>query len=220
MKRILILFSYILLSSTSSANAVLRAQELQPIILKEERPSTLSRGRTYNNYKGSRVLASKKKTYPFLDQMEELLYPGRSFEKENPGKRLERLEIATFGAKQSGLIPERTTKLESEVESWQIANAQALAIINSRTKPNNKEHAFTIEKERRVHNTNQRNPRQARRQESFTPYQAYPAPNQYAFNQAPQNRRREVDYDYENYRTANPLIRTLGRKTIDALFSL
>lgn len=228
MKRILILYSLIIVSNCISASkAALRSQELQPVILKEDQPSRVSLGRTYNNYKGSRVLASKKRTYPFLDQMEELLYPGRDFKKENPGKRLERLEIATFGAKQVGSIPERTGKLESEVESWQIANAQALSIVNSRTRPNTKEHAFKVEKQRREPNNQRRNASPVTNQQQFTaqqqqfiPYQAYPPPNQYALNQTPRTRRREIDYDYENYRTANPLIRSIGRKTIDALFSL
>jgi len=202
----LILFSILM----SPVSAVLQSQELQPVILKEYQLSTVTAGRTYNNYRGSRVLASKKRTYPFLDQMEELLYPGKDFEKENPGKRLERLEIATFGSKQAGSIPDRITKLESEVESWQIANAQALTIINSRTQPNNKEQAFSVEKQARV---NQRNIQQA---PQIQPYTSYNSPNQY---QQMNPRKREIDYDYENYRMANPLIRSIGRKAINALFS-
>lgn len=203
MNLLLIFFSLFILP----VQARLIEQELVPVVLKESRPISTTAGRTYNNYQGSRILASKKKNYPFLDQMEELLYPGKNFQAENPGKRLERIEIAVIGTKQQGSIPERVSRLESEVESWQLANAQALAIINSRTQPDTKNHAYNIPKQPAVINP------------TANQYQ-YQQPNYaYSTNVQANQRTRTIDYDYQNYRLASPLIQNIGRKAVNLMFS-
>lgn len=211
MWQILILFSIFL-----PVKADLQAQELKPVTLREKSIAPISIGRTYNNYKGSRILASKKRTYPFLTQMEELLYPGMLFESENPGKRLERLEIAVFGSKQKGSINNRVSRIKSEVEAWQIANAQALEIVNSKTQASKEDRAFKYQSPRK--NTFRQVAYTAPRQPvSF--YQPQPPKYNYSTSVQATPYRRQIDYDYQNYRMASPLIRDIGRRTIDVLFS-
>jgi len=200
--------------SSLSLSAKLIEQELQPVRSSRQEFRSLTEGRTYNNYDGVRVLASKKKTYPFLDQMEELLYPGQKFSEENPGNRMERLEIAVFGNKQKGAIPSRVDKLKQEVENWQLANAQALNIINSRTQVDNKNHAYNIEKQGVPSNYKLESSTNAVNYN----YQSYTTPAQYS-QQVYARPRRTVDYDYQNYRLAAPLFQNIGRRSIDSFFS-
>lgn len=211
MKLLLICLSIL---SSITVSAKLLEQELHPATSLRQDSYSVSEGRTYNNYNGARILASKKKTYPFLDQLEELLYPGQKFSEENPGSRMERLEIAVFGNKQSGDIPNRVNKLKQEIENWQLANAQALNIINSRTQIDTKNHAY--------HNTN-RNEESNHKLESNTNavhynYQSHTAPTHHS-QQVYARPRRTVDYDYQNYRLAAPLMQNLGRRGIESLFT-
>lgn len=204
MKLILIFCSLIMLPACAN----FKSQELQPVIPPKEENSSVMLGRTYNVFQGSRILASKKRNYPFLDQLEELVYPGKNFESENPGKRLERLEIAVFGNKQNGSIAERTESLEQEIEGWQIANAQALSIINSKTQASKTDTAFNYQEPEK----------QNLRHQAYSSSAPYP---QYSLQSTVQARSipRTIDYDYQNYRMASPLIRDMGRRTIDLLFS-
>ena len=71
-----------------------------------------------------RILAPKQKSYPVLEDLEAELYPHKNFSKEAPQKRLERIEIASFGEIQSGSIKQRIEKLKLELQNWQIAQAQ------------------------------------------------------------------------------------------------
>jgi hypothetical protein len=209
-----LLLIYLSILGPISVSASLFEQELDPVTSLKHEYHSVTEGRTFNNHKGARVLASKKKTYPFLDQLEELLYPGQKFSEENPGNRMERLEIAVFGNKQSGNIPDRVSNLRQEIENWQLANAQALDIINSRTQVDTKNYAYYGAK-------NELAPHH--RLESSTDginynYQASPAPAVYS-QQVYARPRRTVDYDYQNYRLAAPLMQNLGRRGIESLFN-
>lgn len=162
-------------------------------------------GRTYNYHKGSRILAAKKAEFPILDQYEALLFPHKKgvFKEEKPKARLERIEIAVHGNIQKGSIKHRLNLLENEITGWQIANYQTLQILDTKQKD---PHAFSY---------NNFNPSQKRtqiRQVQRNPYPQYRANN---FSQ-----RKPVDYDYQNYRLASPVIRDIGRRSVRALFEL
>lgn len=89
---------------TNQASAQYQEQELEPPTM--------------------RILAPKQKSYPVLEALEAELYPHKNFSKEAPQKRLERIEIATFGEIQSGSLKDRIEKLKLELQNWQIAQAQ------------------------------------------------------------------------------------------------
>lgn len=105
-----------------------KAQYQSQALTIEANTSTV--GRTFTHFEGARILAPKEKSYPFLDQLEYLLFPSLDFKKQNPGKRLQRLEMAVFGEKQKGKIKNRLNKLQNEVDSWQIANMQTTEKLN------------------------------------------------------------------------------------------
>ncbi len=146
---------YSLLLVWHSAQASLEEQELQEITI-------------------PRLMPSKIKTYPVLEALEKKLYPLRNFQKDNPNQRLERLEIAILGDKQSGSISERIHKLEETLSSWEIANSTP-------TKPN-----------------------------------LHQAPIHPIISQAPQQIRpkRQIDYQYMNYRASMPIIQNIARRGI------
>lgn len=137
----------------------------------------------------SRLLAPKQKTYPFLDQLEASLYPNRNFKQDKPGERLERIEIAVFGKKQSGSISNRLENLQAELNNWQIGNMKTVKNIEA----NNKKEKIAYQH----YNNPQIIPRQA-------------------FNV--QRQASPKDYDYMNYRMATPLVQNIGRRAIDAIF--
>ncbi len=149
------------------------------------------------NTQPQRLLAPKIKTYPFLNQLELLLYPSQNFKSENPSQRLERLEMAVFGTKQHGNISTRLNNLKEELDNWQIGNMQAM----KNTKQNSERLQPNIEREKITY-PNYNNP-------NTTPLAA-------AVNiQRPVTR----DYQYMNYRLATPLLQNIGRRTIDAFFN-
>lgn len=80
----------------------------------------------------TRSLPSKRKSYPLLEQIERELYPSHNFRDESPGKRLERLEVATFGEKQHGHVASRLKALRTEIETWHMANAGKADFKDSR----------------------------------------------------------------------------------------
>ncbi len=140
-----------------------------------------------------RLLAPKIKTYPFLNQLELLLYPNRNFRSENPNQRLERLEMAVFGTKQQGNISIRLNNLKEELDKWQIGNMQAM----KNTRQNTERSEPNIEKERIA-------------------YQRYNNPA--VIPNTNPNIPVTKDYQYMNYRLATPLLQNIGRRTIDAFF--
>ncbi|MDA0771513.1 MAG: hypothetical protein O3C63_01075 [Cyanobacteria bacterium] len=190
-------------------------QQLKPVIINPMTDTSVQTGRSYNQHPQARVLAPKIKGYPFLDQLEFLIYPGRDFKLENPGKRLERLETAIFGDKQKGPIPVRLSHLQDEITSWQIANAQAMEIVNS-----DKKQAHVYE-EKGVKNRDSRetsishrsNIQQSPRYSLAPPPYFSPAPLPVKHTSA-----RKLDYDYMNYRMTTPLIQNIAKKTIDLIF--
>ena len=180
----------------------------------------MAQGRTYNHKAGNRILAPKTKTYPFLDQLEYLLYPSMDFKKEHPGKRLERLEMSVFGAKQDGSIAIRLTKLQQEVDAWQIANMRPLDGLNSNTLQ--KEHlretsAFAYQENKSTSNRRTLAPR-GRQQPGYSNYPVQQSAYVNSYSSHFPKQRNQVDYDYQNYRMAAPLLQTIGRKGIQALF--
>lgn len=69
-----------------------------------------------------RLIAPKQKSYPVLEKLEQVLYPAQNFNREAPGQRLDRLEIAVFGKRQEGDIATRLDKIQNEIMAWQISN--------------------------------------------------------------------------------------------------
>ncbi len=236
-KTFLYIFASLLSLSSLSASAY-EAQSLRPINFKKAAPSKAETespapsilGRTYNHYDGARVLAPKKKTYPFLDQLEYLLFPSLDFKKENPGKRLERLELAVFGEKQNGKIGSRLKNLESEVDSWQIANMQIAEKLSKpkSIKDNYQTNAFSQGEQRQapsnlaaiqnaVNAMSQRSVRAQRRAPPISSQNYYP--NSY---QAPQNYNYQARQQNSNglnvNRIVTPFINRLGSETINSIF--
>lgn len=138
-----------------------------------------------------RKLPPNKKKYPILDEFEKHLYPGRNFHKDSPNQRLERVEIAVFGAKQEGGIKSRLSSLEMELNSWDIAK------VSSPKSP--------------------RSPQKI--SQEITPAQ-YIQTQPIVINKNPYNpRKKQIDYDYMNYRMISPLIQNVGRRSISAMFN-
>ena len=193
----LILFS--LVFSWQAAFAY-EAQELKPVHLNQNEFQASQAGRTYNYHDKSRILASKKASFPILDQYEALLFPQKDFKEQKPKERLGRIEIAVHGDIQKGSIKHRLNLLENEITAWQIANYQTLEILNQKQ---NSQHAYTQVANNQVP---QRQPNVRR-----MPQQTY----------RPQYRQsKKRDYDYENYRMASPIIKDIGRRSVRALFEL
>ncbi|MDD9898249.1 MAG: hypothetical protein OXU45_04520 [Candidatus Melainabacteria bacterium] len=190
-------------SQVQASDRRLLEQKLQPVIINPMTDSSVMAGRTYNHHGQVRTLAPKTKSYPFLDQLEFMIYPGRNFKLEKPGKRLERLEVAVFGDKQSGAIPKRLSKLEDEITSWQIANAQAMEIVNSSKKENQ---VFNLPK-----------PVKANKAPIVKPYPPpMVMPNPYWSNK--NVTAKKVDYDYMNYRMGAPLMQHTAKRLLDLMF--
>lgn len=180
-------------------------QNLNPVIINQMTDSKIQTGRTYSQHDQARALAPKIKSYPFLDQLEFLIYPGRDFKLENPGKRLVRLETAVFGDEQSGAIPQRLSRLKDEITSWQIANMQAMEIVSANKK---QEAAFQSPK------PEARGSKLA--QVEYQPKAYYqPLPNPYS---PPNPTTKRVDYDYMNYRATTPIVQSIARKAIEVMF--
>ena len=145
-----------------------------------------------------RELAPQKRRYPVLEQLEAWLYPQKNFQDENPGHRLERLEIAILGHTVTGLnysISERVQKLQEEVQSWQIAKQPQINIHKPKPSP----------------------PQIQQPQANFYHYQSYRQPyfqNNYSKARSYNN----YDYDRANYQTARSLIHNVGRRAIDTIF--
>ena len=91
----------IMLGNNNSQAASFLEQELNPI--------------------AKRPLGLKTKGYPVLNQLENTLYPGKTFSSDSPNKRLERLEIAAFGRIQKGNIKDRLARVEDQINSWAIS---------------------------------------------------------------------------------------------------
>ena len=188
-------------------------QQLKPVIINPMTDTSVQTGRSYNQHPQARVLAPKIKAYPFLDQLEFLIYPGRDFKLENPGKRLERLETAILGDKQNGPIPVRMSHLQDEITSWQIANAQAMEIVNSDKKQAHAYKGEGLRTSRKTSTTPKSNTQAAPHYSLIpTPYVPYsPLPVKHTSA-------RKIDYDYMNYRMTTPLIQNIAKKTIDLIF--
>lgn len=150
---------------------------------------------THSDTQSQRLFAPKKKTYPFLEQLESLLYPSKNFRAEQPGQRLERLELAVFGNKQSGSISNRLNNLQTELENWQIGNMKAI-----KTQELNAEHSKLNEEKERIS------------------YQHYNSPQIIQRSALSAQQPAPKDYDYMNYRMATPLVQNIGRRAIDAIF--
>ncbi len=138
-------------------------QELQPVILNHNSQQIYSQGNNYNDFKDVRITGPKRKSYPILDQFESKLYPRHNFKKENPSRRLERLEIAVFGNKQKGSIKKRVTSLKAELEAWQIANEQVSEILDSKRRAQKRRK----EKQKRQELANLRVPRLETKNQSY-----------------------------------------------------
>ncbi len=179
MKVILVLISLVLAFSLNpNVYAAYQEQELTEV--------------TVDDLKEERALPSRRKQYPILNEFEKQLYPGRNFHKEDPGKRLERIEIAVFGNKQSGGIKSRITALENELEAWTIAHAK----VPSKSSSKNSKLVQTP--------VNQ-----------FQQPYYQPAPVARTFTKP----KKQVDYDYMNYRMVTPLIQNAGRRAISRVFA-
>ncbi len=174
MKAILVLISILL---GLNVHAAYQEQELTEVIV--------------NDIKEERALPSRKKQYPILNEFEKQLYPGRNFHKEDPGKRLDRIEIAVFGSVQTSGIKSRITALENELEAWSIAHAK----VPSKSSSKNLKLS------------------QAPVSQFQQPYYQ-PAPVVRTFNKP----KKQVDYDYMNYRMVTPLIQNAGRRAISRVF--
>lgn len=192
------------------ARASYQSQEIKPSFISTQERQSIRTGRTYNQFQGSRSFAPKKKTYPILEQFEELLYPRKDFSEENPGKRLERLEIACFGARQTGSIPQRLANLKNEIESWQIANEQAMNILNSKNsyrKDLTQAQAFNYQQA-----ATPQSPASTQVPQAYYQQPYYPAQTRVS------SQVKKKDYDYMKYRMAAPVIQSVARRSFDLLF--
>ena len=198
----LILFS-IILSSIISAKAYTEL-DLKPIHINNHKFSSMQLGRTYNYQDQSRILAAKEASFPILEQYESLLFPQKNFKKEKAKQRLERIEVAVHGNIQKGSIQYRLNLLEDEITAWQIANYQTLQILDTKKQDpsafsyNNFDETQTRTsiRQKNARNINHHNHQQT----------AY------------RNQNKAVDYDYQNYRMMNPIVRDIGRRSVRALF--
>ena len=178
MKLILVLISILIDLNIHAAYAIYKEQELTEVIV--------------DDIKEERALPSRRKQYPILNEFEKQLYPGRNFHKEDPGKRLDRIEIAVFGNIQSGGIKSRITALENELEAWTIAHAKVPSKSSSRHSKLSSAPISQVQQ----------------------PYYQ-PAPVARTFNKP----RKQIDYDYMNYRMVTPLIQNAGRRAISRVFA-
>lgn len=190
----LILFS-IIFSSIISVKAYSEL-DLKPIHINTNEFSSMQLGRTYNYQDQSRILAAKEASFPILDQFEALLFPQKNFKKEKARQRLERIEVAVHGNIQKGSIKYRLNLLEDEITAWQIANYQTLQILDTKKQNSN---AFSYN-----------NFDEAQTKTSIR----HRGTRDLHYNQ--QNK--AVDYDYQNYRMLNPIVRDVGRRSVRALF--
>lgn len=148
-----------------------------------------------------RVMPPQRKSYPILESLEKQLYPGQDFREEDPGRRLERLEIAMLGSRQSGTVAERLERLRAEVMNWQIAAAPA-------SKPNR---ATQLRVEA----------------DDIPPAELYALKAQER-NQAANERMRYSKFlmaerskarqETNVMRLANPIVQRLGKRSIDGVF--
>ena len=198
----LILFS-IIFTSILSANAYTE-MSLKPVQINNQDFSSMQLGRTYNYQDQSRILAAKEASFPILDQYETLLFPQKNFKKEKAKQRLERIEVAVHGNIQKGSIQYRLNLLEDEITGWQIANYQTLQILDTKKQDSN---AFSY------NNFDDIQTKTSARQRS-------PIPINHNYNQQAnyRNQNKAVDYDYQNYRMLNPILRDVGRRSVRALF--
>lgn len=142
-----------------------------------------------NGSREVRKLPSQTKRYPILDEFEKQLYPGRNFHKDTPSERLGRIEIAVFGSKhEESSVKSRLTALELELEAWQIAQGK----VPKYTSPK---------------------PTTAKPEAEPAPYFIPPAP---VIVQRPS--KKQIDYDYMNYRMMVPLVQTTLRRGIGRMF--
>lgn len=174
------------------------SQQLMPVMLNKYTEQEYSNGNNYNTYSGVRIRGPKRKAYPVLDQFESKLYPRQDFRKENPGKRLDRLEIAVFGNKQKGSIKNRVGKLRAELEAWQIANEQVSTIIDGSKSRNLKKQLPQPPKKMMVQN-----------------YSHYPPP---IYQTKVEARKKPVDYNYMNYRAGSSLVNSALRQSLNMMF--
>jgi hypothetical protein len=189
----LILFSLVLVS-LHSANAYTEL-DLKTVQINNPKFSSMQIGRTYNYHDQSRILAAKEASFPILDQFESLLFPQKNFKKEKAKQRLERIEIAVHGNIQKGSIKYRLNLLEDEISAWQIANYQTMQILETKKQNSN---AFTYTNFDTAQTSTSIKQRQAR----ATNY----------------TQNKSIDYDYQNYRMINPIVRDVGRRSVRALF--
>lgn len=200
------LYRIILLSLFLSSTPAIAYQEmsLQPVQVRSPQYKPMQLGRTYNYYDGSRVLAAKEANFPILEQFEKLLFPQKDFSKEKPKARLERIEIAVHGNIQKGSVKHRLNSLENEITGWQIANYQTMKILDTKETNSN---AF-------AYPSMQVSQKNTYIQRNYHPQGVYGAPRQNI------SQKKAVDYDYQNYRLASPVVRDIGRRSIRALFEL
>ncbi len=149
----------------------------------------------------TRAMPPRTKSYPILESLEKQLYPNQDFREDDPGRRLERLEIAMLGARQSGTITERLERLRREVANWQIAAAPA---------------------------AQRQTPTQLRAQaDDIPPAELYAlkaqertqiANEKLRYSKLLMADRNQTRYENNVIRVANPIVQRLGKRTIDAMF--
>ncbi len=145
----------------------------------------------------SRAMPPKRKAYPVLESLERQLYPGQDFHDENPSHRLERLEIAIFGAIQSGTIVDRLEKLGAELSNWQIASSP---------KPNQR-HQLKA-------NTND----DAQHYALEAQARAQAASERMRYSKFLMDERSKARYETNLVRVANPIVQKFSKQTIEAMF--
>ncbi len=148
-----------------------------------------------------RLMPPKRHAYPILESLEKELYPGIDFREEDPSERLERLEIAMLGRKQSGTISERLNKLRSEVANWQIASSSAARptqLHAEKTPDISTPERYALEAQQRSQMANER----------------------LRYSKFLMSERSKARYETNTVRVANPIVQRLGKYSLDAMFGI
>jgi hypothetical protein len=148
---------------------------------------------------------AKAKSYPILESLELKLYPSQDFRQEQPGHRLERIEIAMFGSIQSGSISDRVERLRSEVANWQIATASPISRnpVQQLNAARNDDDISTPERYALE--------AQVRTQE---------ANERMRYSKFLMDERTKARQETNIVRVGNPIVQRLGKRSIDAMFGV
>jgi len=150
-----------------------------------------------------RAMPPRAKSYPILDSLERELYPNQDFHKEDPGHRLERLEIAMLGTRQSGTIAERLDRLRSEIANWQIAQSAPVhrpsqVQLHARADDIPPQELYALKAQDRQLANNER----------------------LRYSKFLMDDRAKERYENNVVRVANPIVQRLGKRTVDAMFGV